>query len=95
MFNPHVNIIAHHGNIKSHEFGSDYFKKFTLVMNALDNLGLSPSPSIPSSPAPSLFHLSYIDCYAAAEIHNGYERDIKYMIKQWHKRYSKLGTDIH
>lgn len=40
VFNPHVNIVAHHGNIKSHEFGPDYFKKFTLVMNALDNLGM-------------------------------------------------------
>lgn len=39
LFNPHVKIVAHHGNIKSHEFGPDYFKQFTLVMNALDNLG--------------------------------------------------------
>lgn len=44
-FNPDVNIIAHHGNVKNHDFGPDYFKKFTLVMNALDNLGTSFSPS--------------------------------------------------
>jgi ubiquitin-like 1-activating enzyme E1 B len=37
-FNPDVKIVAHHANIKSHEFGPDYFKQFTLVMNALDNL---------------------------------------------------------
>jgi len=37
-YNPHANIIAHHGDIKSQEFGPQYFKQFDLVMNALDNL---------------------------------------------------------
>jgi ubiquitin-like 1-activating enzyme E1 B len=38
-FNPHAKIVAHHGNIKTNEYGPEYFKQFTLVMNALDNLG--------------------------------------------------------
>jgi len=37
-FNPKVNIVAHHGNIKDEAFGHEYFEQFTLVMNALDNL---------------------------------------------------------
>jgi ubiquitin-like 1-activating enzyme E1 B len=37
-FNPHAKIVAHHGNIKTNEYGPEYFKQFTLVMNALDNL---------------------------------------------------------
>lgn len=36
-FNPDANIVAHHASIISADFGVDYFKKFTLVMNALDN----------------------------------------------------------
>jgi ubiquitin-like 1-activating enzyme E1 B len=39
-FNPDVKIVAHHGNIKNSEFGPDYFRQFTLVINALDNLGI-------------------------------------------------------
>lgn len=39
-FNPAARVTAHHKNIKSAEFGLDYFKRFTLVMNALDNLGM-------------------------------------------------------
>jgi ubiquitin-like 1-activating enzyme E1 B len=35
---PDVNVVAHHGNIKSPQFGFDYFKGFSLVMNALDNV---------------------------------------------------------
>jgi len=38
-FNPHVRIVAHHANIKTNEYGPEYFKQFSLVMNALDNLG--------------------------------------------------------
>eukprot|EP00938_MAST-03A_sp_MAST-3A-sp1_P003262 g3262.t1 len=38
-FNPDVNIIAHHGNVKSEKFNLRYFKQFTIVMNALDNIG--------------------------------------------------------
>ena len=37
-FNPAVNITAHHGNIKKPEFGLEYFRQFTLVLNALDNV---------------------------------------------------------
>eukprot|EP01112_Ceratiomyxa_fruticulosa_P015783 TRINITY_DN4692_c0_g2_i1.p1 TRINITY_DN4692_c0_g2~~TRINITY_DN4692_c0_g2_i1.p1 ORF type:complete len:658 (+),score=145.22 TRINITY_DN4692_c0_g2_i1:157-2130(+) len=37
-FNPHAKIIAHHDNIKHSKFGIQFFSKFTMVMNALDNL---------------------------------------------------------
>jgi len=37
-FNPHVKIVAHYSNIKMPEFGPQYFKQFSIVMNALDNL---------------------------------------------------------
>jgi ubiquitin-like 1-activating enzyme E1 B len=37
-FNPHARITAHHDNVKAPHFGLDYFKKFTLVLNALDNI---------------------------------------------------------
>ncbi|KAF9189556.1 E1 ubiquitin-activating protein uba2 [Haplosporangium sp. Z 767] len=37
-FNPNVNIVSRHQNIKEHEFSVDWFKGFDLVMNALDNL---------------------------------------------------------
>ncbi|KAF9551989.1 E1 ubiquitin-activating protein uba2 [Mortierella hygrophila] len=37
-FNPDVNIVSRHQNIKEHEFSVDWFKSFDLVMNALDNL---------------------------------------------------------
>lgn len=37
-FNPEVNIKPHHGNIKDPKFGIPYFKKFDLVLNALDNV---------------------------------------------------------
>ncbi|KAH9489747.1 SUMO-activating enzyme subunit 2-A [Bulinus truncatus] len=36
-FNPNANITAHHDSIFSQEFGLDFFKQFTLVLNALDN----------------------------------------------------------
>lgn len=36
--NPHVQITAHHGNIKDKQFDSKFFKQFTLTLNALDNL---------------------------------------------------------
>ena len=38
-FNPDVNIVAHHGNVKRDKFNLKYFKQFTIVMNALDNVG--------------------------------------------------------
>jgi molybdopterin/thiamine biosynthesis adenylyltransferase len=37
-FNPNVRIVAHHDNIKCKKFGIDWYKGFTLVFNALDNL---------------------------------------------------------
>ncbi|CAG8457443.1 10487_t:CDS:10 [Diversispora eburnea] len=37
-FNPNVNIIAHHANIKDLKFNVEWFKGFDIVMNALDNL---------------------------------------------------------
>uniref|UniRef100_K3WJR7 SUMO-activating enzyme subunit n=1 Tax=Globisporangium ultimum (strain ATCC 200006 / CBS 805.95 / DAOM BR144) TaxID=431595 RepID=K3WJR7_GLOUD len=37
-FNPKAQITAHHGNIKSAQFGIDYFEQFALVLNALDNV---------------------------------------------------------
>ncbi|KAG9299634.1 hypothetical protein G9A89_020805 [Geosiphon pyriformis] len=37
-FNPNVEIISHHANIKDPQFNVDWFKRFNIVMNALDNL---------------------------------------------------------
>lgn len=37
-FNPDVNVTAKHGNIKDGNFDMNYFGKFTLVLNALDNI---------------------------------------------------------
>lgn len=37
-FCPQANIIAHHDDIKNPKFGPDFYRKFSLVMNALDNL---------------------------------------------------------
>lgn len=37
-FNPNVKLIAHHANIKDTEFSVDWFKGFTMVLNALDNI---------------------------------------------------------
>lgn len=37
-FNPNVNIIAHHGNIKDPQFNIEWFRSFTIVFNALDNI---------------------------------------------------------
>ncbi|KAK6983770.1 SUMO-activating enzyme subunit 2 [Biomphalaria glabrata] len=36
-FKADANIVAHHESIFSPEFGLDFFKQFTLVLNALDN----------------------------------------------------------
>ena len=38
QFNPHVEILPHHGNIKESQFGFSFFKTFDVVLNALDNL---------------------------------------------------------
>ncbi|KAK3986606.1 hypothetical protein QBC44DRAFT_134903 [Cladorrhinum sp. PSN332] len=37
-FNPAVNIVAHHANIKDPQFNIEWFSGFTIVFNALDNL---------------------------------------------------------
>lgn len=37
-FNPAVKLVAHHANIKDSQFNVSWFKGFTLVFNALDNL---------------------------------------------------------
>ncbi|KAI2467293.1 hypothetical protein F4781DRAFT_423445 [Annulohypoxylon bovei var. microspora] len=37
-FNPNVNIVAHHANIKDSQFHVEWFRGFKLVFNALDNL---------------------------------------------------------
>ncbi|CAH1779387.1 unnamed protein product, partial [Owenia fusiformis] len=36
-FNPDAKIVAHHDSVMSAEYGTEYFKQFSLVMNALDN----------------------------------------------------------
>eukprot|EP00124_Ichthyophonus_hoferi_P000628 Ihof_evm21s24 gene=Ihof_evmTU21s24 len=36
--NPAVNLVAHHSDVKSEEFGPDFVAGFTIVLNALDNL---------------------------------------------------------
>ncbi|KAI0901280.1 hypothetical protein F4806DRAFT_451702 [Annulohypoxylon nitens] len=37
-FNPNVNIVAHHANIKDSQFNVEWFRSFKIVFNALDNL---------------------------------------------------------
>lgn len=37
-FNPNVNIVAYHDNIKDTKFNIDWFRQFDIVFNALDNL---------------------------------------------------------
>ncbi|KXS10873.1 hypothetical protein M427DRAFT_36480 [Gonapodya prolifera JEL478] len=37
-FNPEANIVSHHANIKDPQFDVAFFRGFTVVMNALDNL---------------------------------------------------------
>ncbi|XP_048738345.2 SUMO-activating enzyme subunit 2-like isoform X2 [Ostrea edulis] len=36
-FNPNAKIVAHHDSIMSPDYGVDFFRKFDMVMNALDN----------------------------------------------------------
>ncbi|XP_070576008.1 SUMO-activating enzyme subunit 2-like [Ptychodera flava] len=36
-FNPDADIYAYHDNIMKPEYGTEFFKQFTIVMNALDN----------------------------------------------------------
>ena len=37
-FNDHLNIKAHHGNVKDDQFDIEYFKQFDVILNGLDNL---------------------------------------------------------
>ncbi|XP_072960935.1 SUMO-activating enzyme subunit 2-like [Typha angustifolia] len=37
-FRPHINITPYHANIKDPQFSTDFFKQFSVVLNALDNL---------------------------------------------------------
>lgn len=37
-FNPNVKIEAYHANIKDARFDVDFFKRFNVVFNALDNV---------------------------------------------------------
>lgn len=39
-FNPNAKIVSYCANIKNAEYGAEFFKKFDLVLNALDNLGI-------------------------------------------------------
>lgn len=37
-FCPEANVVAHHGNVKESTFDVDFFRRFDVVMNGLDNL---------------------------------------------------------
>jgi ubiquitin-like 1-activating enzyme E1 B len=37
-FRPNAKIVAHHHNIKEPQFGVEFFKRFSVVLNGLDNL---------------------------------------------------------
>lgn len=37
-FRPHINITSYHSDVKDVEFDIDFFKKFNVVLNGLDNL---------------------------------------------------------
>lgn len=39
QFNPEANVISYHANIKEKRFDVEWFKSFTIVVNALDNIG--------------------------------------------------------
>ena len=41
-FNPNVRIIPIHDNIKEPQYDIQWFQKFDIVLNALDNLGIAP-----------------------------------------------------
>jgi len=38
-FNPEAKIIAYHDSVMTTDYGLDFFQKFDLIMNALDNRG--------------------------------------------------------
>lgn len=46
-FNPDAAVVAHHGNVKSPEYGVEYFRGFDVVMNALDNVAARRSVLFP------------------------------------------------
>ena len=37
-FRPNARIVAHHDNVKSPQFGTDFFSRFAVVLNGLDNM---------------------------------------------------------
>ncbi len=38
ILNKDIHVVAHHGNVKHPEYGINFFRKFDVVINALDNL---------------------------------------------------------
>ena len=51
-FNPDAVVVAHHGNVKNPEFGIDFFRKFDIVMSALDNVSARRCVSGPCAGCP-------------------------------------------
>lgn len=37
-FRPHISITSYHANVKDPDFNVDFFKRFNVVLNGLDNL---------------------------------------------------------
>lgn len=81
-FNPDVRIVAHHANIKSHQFDAAYYASFDVVLSALDNLDtrrwvnrmcvMARVPLIESGTAGFLGQVqpirpSYTECYDCTE----------------------------
>jgi len=66
-FNPHVSIKSYHANVYEERFNVPFFKRFTIVMNALDNLGarkhvnrLCLAANVPLIEAGSTGHLGQV-----------------------------------
>ena len=38
LFNPDITIISYYDNIKNSKFNISYYQRFTIVLNALDNI---------------------------------------------------------
>lgn len=39
QFNPRAKVVAHHGDVKTDDFGKSFVGQFDIVLNALDNVG--------------------------------------------------------
>ncbi|GFX57837.1 SUMO-activating enzyme subunit 2 [Trichonephila clavipes] len=48
-FNPKAAIVAHHDSITNNKYDVKYFRQFTAVANALDNVGMSIYISVQNS----------------------------------------------